>query len=123
MHGVGEDERVEGAKGRIQPVAVSQKIGAREHLHGRRKRIHIEVVGDEQAHINGVVGDELRGAGLEDVQLGLRPIEVSSEVAHPRISEFCLLSKQAFLVVQVDLTEKQRCRPNVILENKHIAQQ
>ena len=84
--------------------------------------VHVEVVGDEQTQVDGVVGNQLGRAGLEDVQLCLCPIEVAGEVADPGVAEFGLLAEQALLVVEVDLAEQERGAPHVVLEDEHIAE-
>ena len=89
--------------GFVEPTLHVQQVGPREHLHRRGQRVEVEVVGDEQAQVDRVVGNQLRCRGLEGVELALGPIEVAAVVADAGVAEFSLVPQGVVLEVQHDL--------------------
>ena len=99
----------------------AKQIGPRELLHGLRQRVEVEVVGDEQAQFDGVVGNELRSRGLQGVELALCPIEVSTEVRHACVAELGFVPQGVVLEVEVHLRKHQRRVPNQVVEDVDVA--
>ena len=120
--GKGGGEGVQGGPRHVKLALHAQQVGPGIHLHRQRQSVEVEVVGDEQAQVDGVVGNELGGGGLQGIQLALRPIEIAAKVADAGVSEFGLVAQGVVLEIEDDLGEEEGRIPNQPFKHVDVAQ-
>ena len=69
------DQAVEGDEGLVEAVLEDEQFGVGVSLQRGGGGVKPEVIEDEDGEVEGVVGNEAGGGGLEHVELRLRPFE------------------------------------------------
>ena len=73
-------QRVEFGESLVEAVLEDEQLGLGVELQRLGRGVEAEVVHDEDRQVERVVGDELRGRGLEHLALRLRPLEVADVI-------------------------------------------
>ena len=122
VHGEGPVQAVKYADGFRILVLEGEELSLCIEAQRHTVAVRAQVVADQQAQFHGVVGDQLRGTGLQYIELCERPQHVAGIERDLGVAQTRLVADHIVLEVQVHLREEEGGFPDIASEHMHIAE-